>query len=567
MNSKNLIPFFLREITLKTWFKVLINFTLQLFLVFFEILFLSTFFLLINGNLEGSYFAEILNIINIYLTVYLNNFSAPEINILLLIVVLIIKNFISLYQIYFYSNLIFKLTTYKSSNILRSFLEKSFESFYKKISSDYIKHVIKDIENVFIGIFGLLIAIMSEIIYLLFLLIFISTLTDIKLNLNILFLSLFLISILYVLLYFVKKLGNIRAVNEIKLFKTLAETLSIFKEIKINNKSNLFVNRFKFFLDKYYNSRIIVGVLNVVPKFVFEIFLILFLFVIYKEQSLSIEKFVLEYSVLALALLRMIPSFSKISQNWSMIFYNIKAVEYIESDLKNFSSKKIIREEKVYSIILKNIEINFIKDEKNVNFLSKKLKKVNYQFSSGKIYGIYGESGKGKTTLLNIIAGFISPYKGDLFINNRKFKINEITKNFKIGFASQNTSIIDENLYTNILFDYPKSEIENQKFKKKIDFYLREFNLGKFNVKKFFNNQKNSSIKNMSGGEMQRIGFIRSIIDNPSLILLDEPTASLDHKNEKKIFEYLLKIKKDKIIIVTTHKKDTKKYFDEVIYL
>ena len=71
----------------------------------------------------------------------------------------------------------------------------------------------------------------------------------------------------------------------------------------------------------------------------------------------------------------------------------------------------------------------------------------------------------------------------------------------------------------------------------------------------------------MSGGEKQRIGFIRSILRDPNLILLDEPTSSLDYKNEKKIFEYLLKIKNNKIIIVSTHKESHKKYFDKIINL
>ena len=71
----------------------------------------------------------------------------------------------------------------------------------------------------------------------------------------------------------------------------------------------------------------------------------------------------------------------------------------------------------------------------------------------------------------------------------------------------------------------------------------------------------------MSGGEIQRIGFIRSIIDDPDVILLDEPTSSLDQKNEKKILNYLSKIKNDKIIIMTSHKNSHKKYFDKVIYL
>ena len=71
----------------------------------------------------------------------------------------------------------------------------------------------------------------------------------------------------------------------------------------------------------------------------------------------------------------------------------------------------------------------------------------------------------------------------------------------------------------------------------------------------------------MSGGERQRIGFIRSVINNPSLILLDEPTSSLDKKNETKIFTFLKRIKQDKIIIITSHNKNHKKYFDQVINL
>ena len=71
----------------------------------------------------------------------------------------------------------------------------------------------------------------------------------------------------------------------------------------------------------------------------------------------------------------------------------------------------------------------------------------------------------------------------------------------------------------------------------------------------------------MSGGEKQRVGFIRAIINSPDIILLDEPTSSLDKKNEKKVFEFLKKIKKNKIIIVTSHKFDQKKYFDKVVNL
>ena len=71
----------------------------------------------------------------------------------------------------------------------------------------------------------------------------------------------------------------------------------------------------------------------------------------------------------------------------------------------------------------------------------------------------------------------------------------------------------------------------------------------------------------MSGGEKQRVNFIRAIRNNPDIILLDEPTSFLDKVNERKVLSYLNKIKKNKIIIVSSHKQSHKKIFDKLIYL
>ena len=96
---------------------------------------------------------------------------------------------------------------------------------------------------------------------------------------------------------------------------------------------------------------------------------------------------------------------------------------------------------------------------------------------------------------------------------------------------------------------------------------LNHFNLKKFNKSFSDLENDNHNIRNISSGEKQRIGFIRSVFDNPNILLLDEPTASLDFKNEKKIFKYLNLIKKDKIIIFSSHKKSHSKFCDSIINL
>ena len=179
------------------------------------------------------------------------------------------------------------------------------------------------------------------------------------------------------------------------------------------------------------------------------------------------------------------------------------------------------------------------------------------------IYGIYGESGSGKTSLLNLLAGFIQPANGTIEVNGKKQNFNRLIKLFKIGYSAQTPTILDENILINSTLKYKNTKQDIKKLKE----LLNLFNLKKFLSEKHFSERGLATIKNMSGGEKQRIGFIRTIMNNPDLILLDEPTSSLDKQNEKKILEYLKSIKKNKIIVITSHKNDQKKYFDKIFYL
>jgi ABC-type lipoprotein export system ATPase subunit len=124
---------------------------------------------------------------------------------------------------------------------------------------------------------------------------------------------------------------------------------------------------------------------------------------------------------------------------------------------------------------------------------------------------------------------------------------------------------MDDNLISNLTLNLNFKN--NQEDISRISFFLKKFKLNKFINSSFLKNESILSIKKLSGGEIQRISFIRTIFNNPDIILLDEPTAALDQLNEKNLFNYLNSIKKNKIIIVTSHKKELIKYFDRIIDL
>jgi ABC-type lipoprotein export system ATPase subunit len=199
-------------------------------------------------------------------------------------------------------------------------------------------------------------------------------------------------------------------------------------------------------------------------------------------------------------------------------------------------------------ISLKKISKSFSNNKKLVV-----LKKIDYSFSKGKIYSLMGPSGSGKSTLLNILSMIDQPTKGSLLINDSLINFNNSNKNDKI--RSNKIGIIYQQ--NNLLPDF--TAIENV--------YLAGLAL---------NDDKNNSIKKakkiikevglssrehhypseLSGGEMQRIAIARALINEPEIILADEPTGSLDHKTAKEVFKVLYKLKnKNRLIIYATHNR------------
>jgi len=190
------------------------------------------------------------------------------------------------------------------------------------------------------------------------------------------------------------------------------------------------------------------------------------------------------------------------------------------------------------------------------NYLSKKiqvLKNVNFIFRPGKIYSLVGPSGSGKSTLLNLISLIDKPSGGFIKLDN--FKINENDIDQKDTIRSKKIGIIYQD--KNLLSDF--TTLENV--------YMARLSMSN-NRKKAIMDAK-SLIKKvglekrldhfpseLSGGESQRVAISRALINSPDIILADEPTGNLDHKNATEIFKLLFSLKnKKRIIIFATHNR------------
>jgi hypothetical protein len=153
MTITELLKFFLKEIDFKSWIKVLINFIFHFSIVISEILFLSTFFLILNEKTDSRIFNVFFSNLEKYFFKFFDSLSLTEIYIVILIFFLLIKNILMIAHNIYYNTFIFSLSVKKSAKILQSYINKSYEDFSKKEISIYIKQLVRDVENVFVGIF------------------------------------------------------------------------------------------------------------------------------------------------------------------------------------------------------------------------------------------------------------------------------------------------------------------------------------------------------------------------------------------------------------------------------
>ena len=210
---------------------------------------------------------------------------------------------------------------------------------------------------------------------------------------------------------------------------------------------------------------------------------------------------------------------------------------------------------------LNNIKKNYETGNESV----KALKGISIEFRENEFVSILGPSGCGKTTLLNIIGGLDHYTSGDLTIDGistKKYKDRDwdTYRNHRIGFVFQNYNLIThQSVLSNVELALTLSGVDKQTRRKKAIEVLEKVGL---------KDQMYKKPNQMSGGQMQRVAIARALVNDPDILLADEPTGALDTKTSVQIMEILKEISKDRLIIMVTHNPElAKKYSTRIINL
>lgn len=179
---------------------------------------------------------------------------------------------------------------------------------------------------------------------------------------------------------------------------------------------------------------------------------------------------------------------------------------------------------------------------------------LNYTFESGKIYALIGPSGGGKTTLLNCIGKLLDYTNGSIYLDGKDILLIKTLKYYRncIGYLFQNYALVDDESVINNL------NIVKKHNKRELISALKQYNLSA--------DYLNRKVFTLSGGEEQRVALARLNLQDPTVVLADEPTGALDHKNRDLVLQSLRKFANDqKIVIIATHDDMVMSFADEKI--
>ena len=363
----------------------------------------------------------------------------------------------------------------------------------------------------------------------------------------------------------VKEWGKTRQTHAGLRFKYLREAFTSIKDIKILQRSNEITKTFTT-NNKILNlCEIKQNFISSLPRLWLEwlvvmgfILLVLLIILAGKELSYIISLL----GLFAAAAFRIMPSLTRIMNAVQSIIYNRPATDSIYKEFKQENSQNNINKISSKKVFLTK-EINL----KNINFKYSDsgpfiLQNINLNIKSGTTIGLIGESGIGKTTLINIILGLIQPTNGSIHVDG--INIFENIKNWQsqIGYVPQDIYLSDDTIKKNIAFALPEEKIDNIAVDKavtnaKLDSLVNNLSNG-------LNTKIGEFGDRISGGQRQRIAIARALYTNPNVLILDECTNSLDLNTEKQIINEVNSFKGKKTIIVIAHRLSTLENCDHI---
>lgn len=452
--------------------------------------------------------------------------------------------------------------------VLETFLRQPYSWFLNRNSADLGKSILSEVGAI-VGkglrpIFELLSRLLIVVV-----LIILLMLVDVQITLVVAF----IIGGSYGLFFYLTKnylyrIGKERFKNNTSLFMSINEAFGAVKEIKIGGLEKTYIERFSDPAIVVARKEAYAGILAQLPRYFLEaitfggvILMVLYLMV----EKGSFNNALPLISLFVFAGYRLLPSLQSIYASFNQITFVSTAVDSLYSDLNSLTkidtTKDINKISLNKSIALKQVSYNYPNSSKTA------LRDINIHIPARTTVGLMGTTGSGKTTTIDIIIGLLEAQKGTLEVDGKIITKNN-SRNWQssIGYVPQHIFLADDSVAANIALGTKSNNINYEAVEKS----SKTANLHEFVINEL-PNQYQTKVGDrgirLSGGQRQRIGIARALYHNPSVIIFDEATSSLDTNTEKLVMNAIEKISQNKTIILIAHRLSTLKNCDKIFLM
>ena len=355
-----------------------------------------------------------------------------------------------------------------------------------------------------------------------------------------------------------------------KQIKFLNEGLGSIKEIILDNNYKFYIKSL-FNIDQPLRKKIAENdFISNSPKalvetiaFIYLAFLALYVVITSSNGILLLSKI----TVIAVSCQKVLPQLQQIYASWTRISGNSKAIEKVLYSInQSIPKERNSYKEKIEfkkCIILNNVYFKYKETKRDI------LKGINLKISKSEKIGIIGQTGSGKSTLVDIIIGLLTPTKGSISIDEVNISSNKIINCWRslISYIPQDIYLSDSTIIENIASGIKKEEIDTRKViksakKAQIHEFIKNLPMG------YETNIGEKGIK-LSGGQRQRLGIARAIYNiydkNKKILILDEATSALDYEVEDLIIKSIYEIREDLTLIMISHRLNTLQNCDRIL--
>lgn len=494
---------------------------------------------------------------------------------ILLALVYIFKNIYLILEYNIHYRFVYTNMFAMQERLLDTLIHRPYE-YYLNISSGEVIRIINNDTTATFGLLMTLLSLFSELVVSAMLIVAIFIITPVVT----VAIAVLLLALLFVINFFLKPVMRREGMNQQKagtgMMKWLLQSIQGIKELKVMGKERYFQDNYQRYGTLYIRSLRRSQTLSSIPRFLIEaISMSAFFFIVAVliGRGGDITSIVPILSSVAMAALRLMPSINRISTALAQVSYNEPMLDELISNLKvlgdtedvsfdmKFEEVKKNESKKIFPKLSKEIELSGIY-YRYPNTEQYVLENADISIKKGDSVGIVGASGAGKTTLVDIILGLLSLERGAILVDGEDISNNIDSWHGQIGYIPQMIFMLDDTIRANVAFGIDEEKRSDEAVWKALhEAAIDDFVRG---LPKGLDTEIGERGLRLSGGQRQRIGIARALYPNPSVLIFDEATSSLDSETEIAIMDSINRLHRQKTIIIIAHRLTTIEGCDHV---